>query len=88
MLIILLCFDEDQGGPGTPISRFTGKETVPPPKGALPERAAEIEPNWGRNLKLQETVTCKNKCLKGQCHAIWHLYENLEGVLPSIEFQN
>jgi len=27
-------------------------------------------------------------CLKGQCHAIWHLYKNLEGVFPSIEFQN
>ena len=26
--------------------------------------------------------------LKGQCHAIWQLYKNLEGVFASIEFQN
>ena len=29
-----------------------------------------------------------NVNLKGQCHAIWQLYKNLEGVLASIEFQN
>ena len=26
--------------------------------------------------------------LKGQCHAIWQLCKNLEGVFTSIEFQN
>ena len=26
--------------------------------------------------------------LKGQCHAIWKLYKNLEGVFASTEFQN
>ena len=26
--------------------------------------------------------------LKGQCHAIWQFYKNLEGVFASIEFQN
>ena len=30
----------------------------------------------------------KRKILKGQCHAIWQLNKNLEGVFASIEFQN
>jgi len=26
--------------------------------------------------------------LKGQCHAVWQLYKNLDGVFASIESQN
>ena len=32
-------------------------------------------------------VNLKRFQLKGHCHAIWQLYEKLEGVLASIEFQ-
>jgi len=39
-------------------------------------------------IKNEGSMSWFAHALKGQCHAIWHLYKNLEGVFPSIEFQN
>jgi len=36
-------------------------DDTPPLKGVLPERAAEIEPNWGGNHKLLENCTCEKQ---------------------------
>jgi len=39
-------------------------------------------------LATKFVTSSKPYALKGQCHAIWQLYKNLEGVFVSIEFQN
>ena len=39
-------------------------------------------------IHSQNTAFMFTPALKGQCHAIWQFYKNLEGVFPLIEFQN
>ena len=57
-------------------------------------RIAWIGENYSDSCTLGKDVIfpfpsfLANVLLKGQCHAICQFYKNLEGVFPSIEFQN